>query len=253
MGQWLADEPGLTRAKELMQRLKDWGVHELVESRPDERSIIRQHQLQYIFAEWITICNQPTQAGKMFGAFISQLHQKQLLNSQEEMALFLRLCIESSIESYDREEMSSNGVTNEGYFAIDCLAKLIVLLVKNQGQADGSVRGNKPAYMNSILSLITLILNSHHVMRGERFNQRVFFRLFSSILCEWHDLAREGYAQDRDMVLVFADNFLMLEPRHFPGFTYSWLILVSHRIFMPGLLKLSDDVVGPLCLNSNHC
>lgn len=248
MGQWLAEEPGLTRAKELMQRLKDWGVHELVESRPDERSIIRQHQLQYIFAEWITICNQPTQAGKMFGAFISQLHQKQLLNSQEEMALFLRLCIESSIESYDREEMSSNGVTNEGYFAIDCLAKLIVLLVKNQGEADGSVRGNKPAYMNSILSLITLILNSHHVMRGERFNQRVFFRLFSSILCEWHDLAREGYAQDRDMVLVFADNFLMLEPHHFPGFTYSWLILVSHRIFMPGLLKLSDDVVGPLYL-----
>lgn len=244
MGQWLAEEPDLTRAKELMQRLKDWGVHELIESRPDERSIIRQHQLQYIFTEWITICNQPVQAGKMFGAFISQLHQKQLLNSQEEMALFLRLCIESSIESYDREEMSSNGITNEGYFAIDCLAKLIVLLVKNQGEVDGAVRGNKPAYMNSILSLITLILNSHHVMRGERFNQRVFFRLFSSILCEWHDLAREGYAQDRDMVLVFAENFLMLEPRHFPGFTYSWLILVSHRIFMPGLLKLSDDVVG---------
>lgn len=253
MGQWLAEEPGLTKAKELMQRLKDWGVHELIESRPDERSIIRQHQLQYIFTEWITICNQPVQAGKMFGAFISQLHQKQLLNSQEEMALFLRLCVDSSMESYDREELSSNVITNEGYFTIDCLAKLIVLLVKNQGEAAGAVRGNKPAYMNSILSLLTLILNSHHVMRGERFNQRVFFRLFSSILCEWHDLAREGYAQDRDMMLVFADIFLMLEPRHFPGFTYSWLILVSHRIFMPGLLKLSDDEVGPLYLIQCHC
>lgn len=243
MGQWLAEEPGLTRAKELMQRMKDWGVHELVESRPDERSLIRQHQLQYIFAEWVTICNNPNPAGKVFGAFISQLHQKQLLNSQEEMALFLRLCIDSAMESYEREDMSVNGSTNEAYFTTDCLAKLVVLLVKNQGESDGAVRGSKPAYMNSMLSLITLILNSHHVMRGERFNQRVFFRLFSSILCDWHDLAQEGYLQNRDMMLVFAENFLLLEPRHFPGFTYSWLVLVSHRIFMPGLLKLSDDEV----------
>lgn len=243
MGQWLAEEPGLTRAKELMQRLKDWGVHELVESRPDEQSMIQQHQLQYIFAEWITICNNPNPNEKVFGAFISQLHQKQLLNSQEEMTLFLRLCIDSAVESYDREDLSTDGSSNEAYFTTDCLAKLIILLVKNQGESDGAVRGNKPAYMNSMLSLITLILNNHHVMRGERFNQRVFFRLFSSILCDWHDFGREGYPQDRDILLVFAENFLMLEPRHFPGFTYSWLILVSHRIFMPGLLKLFNDEV----------
>lgn len=247
MGQWLIEEPSLTRAKELMQRLRDWGV-DLVE-RPDERSIIRQHQLQYIFAEWITICNQPIQA-KMFGAFISQLHQKQLLNSQEEMASFLRLCIDTSIESYDREESANGG--NEGYFAIDCLAKLIVLLVRNQGESDGAVKSNKPAYMDSMLSLIILVLNSHHVMRGERFNQRVFFRLFSSILCEWHDLGREGHVQDRDMMLVFADNFLALEPRHFPGFIYSWMILISHRIFMPGMLKLADDEVSYQSADISH-
>lgn len=243
MGQWLAEKPSLTRAKDLMQRLRDWGVQEIIETRPDERSIIRQHQLQYLFTEWITICNHPFQ-GKMFGAFISQLHQKQLLNSQEEMALFLRLCIDTSLESYEREEAGANGNMNEGFFAIDCLAKLIVLLVRNQGQTEGAVRGSKPAYMNSMLSLIILILNNHQIMRGERFNQRVFFRLFSAILCEWHDLAREGYAQDRDMMLVFADNFLLLQPRLFPGFTYGWLVLISHRIFMPGLLKLSNDEVS---------
>lgn len=247
MGQWFAEEPSLIRAKELMQRLRDWGV-DPGETRPDERSIIRQHQLQYIFAEWITICNQPVQ-GKMFGAFISQLHQKQLLNSQEEMANFLRLCIDTSIETFDREEMSANGSRNEAYFAIDCLAKLIVLLVRNQGESDGAVKSNKPAYMDSMLSLITLVLNSHHVMRGERFNQKVFFRLYSSILCEWYDLGREGHAQDRDMMLVFADNLLALEPRYFPGFICSWLILVSHRIFMPGMLKLSDDEVSYLLLS----
>ena len=243
MGQWLADEPELTKAKVLLERLRDWGVHEIPQSGPDERSVIQQHQLQYIFAEWITICNNPNPARKVFGAFILQLHQKQLLNSQEEMALFLRLCIDSAVESYDQMKTSASSSATEAYFTTDCLAKLIVLLVKNQGESDGAVRGNKPAYMNSMLSLVILILNSHHVMRGERFSQRVFFRLFSSILCDWHDLAREDYPQERDMMLVFADSFLMLEPRHFPGFTYSWLTLISHRIFMPNLLKLSNDEV----------
>ena len=242
MGQWLIEEPGLTMGKELMQRLRDWGVHEHIESRPDERSLIRQHQLQYIFAEWVTMCGLPNSTDKMFGAFISQLHQKQLLNSQEEMALFLRLCIDNSVEAYERED--PNSIANEGYFNVDCLAKLIVLLVKNQGETDGAVRGSKAAYMNSILSLVALIFNNHHVMRGELFNQRVFFRLYSSILCDWHDYAREDYNQDRDMILVFADNFLILEPRYFPSYTYSWLILISHRMFMPTLLKLRDNEVS---------
>ena len=241
MGQWLIEEPGLTMGKELMQRLTHWGVHEYIESRPDERTVIRQHQLQYIFTEWVTMCGHPNPTDKMFGAFISQLHQRQLLNSQDEMALFLRLCIDNSVEAYERED--PNSLVNEGYFNVDCLAKLIVLLVKNQGEADGAVQGSKAAYMNSILSLVALIFNNHHVMRGELFNQRVFFRLYSSVLCDWHDFAREDCNQDRDMILVFADNFLILEPRYFPSFTYSWLILISHRIFMPALLKLRDNEV----------
>ena len=241
MGQWLIEEPGLTIGKELMQRLSDCGVHEYTETRPDEQSIIRQHQMRYIFAEWVAMCSLPTATEKMFGAFINQLHQRQLLNSQDEMALFLRLCIDNSVESHEQEDPTS--IANEGYFNVDCLAKLIVLLVKNQGEADGAVRGSKAAYMNSILSLVALIFNNHHVMRGELFNQRVFFRLFSSVLCDWHDFAREDYNQDRDMLLVFAENFLILEPRYFPSFTYSWLILISHRAFMPTLLKLRDNEV----------
>ncbi len=244
MGQWLIEEPGLSMGTELMQRLRDWGVHDYVESRPDERSLIRQHQLQYIFTEWVTMCGHPNPTEKMFGAFISQLHQRQLLNSQDEMALFLRLCIDTSVEAYERED--PNSIANEGYFNVDCLAKLIVLLVKNQGETDGAVRGCKAAYMNSILSIVALIFNNHHVIRGELFNQRVFFRLYSSILCDWHDFAREDYTQDRDMILVFADNFLILEPRYFPSFTYSWLILISHRMFMPALLKLRDNEVSLL-------
>ena len=98
--------------------------------------------------------------------------------------------------------------------------------------------------MNSILAVINLIINDHQVTQGERFNQRLFFRLLSGILCDWHDFGREGYEQDKDMLLVFAENVSALPPRLFPAFTHSWLMLISHRFFMPSLLKLSNDEVG---------
>ena len=243
LGQWLSSAPNLTSAADLVSRLRDWGAPEITPFEPDERSRIRQFHSQYTFNEWLTLCGQPNPSDKILGAFISQLHSRQMLNTQEDVTLFLRICVDYAVDVYENED--GNGA-NDGYFAIDGLAKLVVLLVKHQGEADGAVKASKAAYMESLLSLIVLILNNHHVMRGEQFNQRVFFRFFSSILCEWNDLARYSFHQDRDMVLVFADCFLMLQPRYLPGFTYSWLMLISHRMFMPALLKLPDDEVGEL-------
>ncbi|KAL8697462.1 MAG: hypothetical protein Q9201_007120 [Fulgogasparrea decipioides] len=242
-GQWLSAAPNLSVAADLVQRLKDWGAPEITPFEPDERSRIKQYQLQYTFSEWLSLCSHPTSTEKILGAFISQLHQKQILNSQEDMTLFLRICIDCAVDAYEHDE---GGGVNDVYHTVDGLAKLVVLLVKHQGEADGAVKASKAGYMNSLLSLIILILNNHHVMRGERFNQRVFFRLFSSILCDWNDSAKYGYQQDRDMIFVFADNFLMLQPRYLPAFTYSWLMLISHRMFMPALLKLPDDEVSRL-------
>ena len=246
LGQWVSDNPYHQSGIELIQRLKDWGVREIDESRPDERSLIKKHQLQYIFAEWTAICNTYPKAptDQVFTSFIFQLHQKQLLNSEEDMAVFLRLCVDEALETYMFAIMNADGTSNEAFSKTDWLARLIVLLVKNQGEQDGAVKLDKAAYMNSILAIINLIINNHQVMHGDRFNQRIFFRLFSSILCDWHDFGREDHEQDTSTLLVFAENFKALPPRLFPAFTYSWLMLISHRLFMPSLLKLSNNQVS---------
>ncbi|KAL8732911.1 MAG: hypothetical protein Q9166_002512 [cf. Caloplaca sp. 2 TL-2023] len=235
LGQWLSASSDLRVAADLVHRLRNWGAPEVTPFEPDEHSRIKRIQLLYTLDEWLSLCSHPDSTEKILGAFISQLHQKQIVNSQEDMTLFLRICIDSAVDTYEHDE----GVgAMDAYAPVDGLAKLIVLLVKHQGEADGAVKASKAGYMDSLLSLVILILNNHHVMRGEQFNQRVFFRLFSSVLCEWNDLARQ---HDREMILVFADAFLMLQPRYLPAFTYSWLMLVSHRMFMPALLKLPDD------------
>ena len=241
LGGWLVEDSELASAQNLAKKLKEWGVDE-VEDQPNEQGLLLRIQMQYIFEEWTTICDaNPTNPElNVFPAFISQLHRKQLLNSQEDMAVFLRMCLEDSVDTF----VLSNPEGADATSKLDWLARLIVLLVKNQGESRDAVRLDKAAYMDSILSIIVLIINQHHVAYGERFHQRAFFRLLSSVLCEWHDLGRRNNTQDRQMLLVFAKSFLMLQPRQFPGFIYSWLQLISHRYFMPSLLKLSSIEVG---------
>ena len=244
MGQWLSEEGDLKTARDILSKLKAAGVPGEQDPNLGEPALNKQHQMQYIFMEWKSLWSYPQSTDAMFAAFLSHLHQRQLLNSQEDMVLFLRICIDSAVEALEQEDLNPTTQPIDAYFTVDALSRLLVLLVKNQGEANGAVKGSKPSYMNSILSLIILILNNHHVVRGEGFNQRAFFRLFSCILYDWYDVGRSGSIQDKEMVLVFADNFLLLEPHYFPAFTYGWLSLVSHRVFMPVILKMSDDEVG---------
>ena len=248
LGQWLSREPNLSSASEILSKLRAAGVPEDHSHDQGEPLLIKQHQMQYIFTEWLAMCNHPEAMDGMSVAFITQLHQRQLLNSQEDMVLFLRLCIDSAVDVFEQEEMNLTTDPNDAYFTVDVLARLVVLLVTNKGETNGAVKGSKPSYMRSILSLIILVLNNHHVVRGDQFNQRMFFRLFSSILYDWSEFGRSGDFRDKEMILVFADTLLLLEPRYFPAFTYGWLSLVSHRVFMPAILKVSDEEVSPYTL-----
>ena len=245
LGHWFAENPHQARVQALLQKLKDWGVSEL-DGRPNEKGLMKERQLSYIFDEWNGLCNiypgNPTE--NVFAAFILQLHHKQLINSQEDLTNFLKICIDGATETYERLSLEIDGNSNESSFKVDSLSRLVVLLVRNQGETNGAVKLDKAQYMNSIFAIITLIMNHKHVTLGDRFNQRVFFRLLSSMLCDWHDFGREGYSQDRDMLMVFADNFLTLTPRLFAGFTYSWLMLISHRFFMPSMLRLANSEVS---------
>ena len=245
LGHWLAESPDQVRVQALLQKLKGWGVSDL-DGRPDETGLMKERQLSYIFDEWKGLCNaypgNPNE--NVFAAFILQLHRKQLINSQEDLTNFFKICIDGATETYERLCLETDGTSKESFFKVDSLSRLVVLLVRNQGETNGAVKLDKAQYMKSILSVITLIMNHKHVTLGDRFNQRVFFRLLSSILCDWHDFGREGYSQDRDMLIVFADNFLDLAPHFFAGFTYSWLMLVSHRFFMPSILRLANSEVS---------
>ena len=257
LAQWYSEDNQMSTATDVWNKMINNGVDEDIESNSDAQSLIRKHHINYVFSEWIRLCEQNSRNpnDKLFAAFVVQVHMKKLLQSPEDMALFFRLCIDAAIVAYEitqQEERQTQRLqkdySTKSFFEVDWLARLIVCLVKSQGELNGSSTSTKAAYMDSILSIITLVMNHHQVTRGEHFNQRVFFRLLSGILCDWHDFAQVSPAQNEQILFVFANSFLTMGPRYFPGFIHSWLALMSHRFFMPTLLKLADDEVtcGPI-------
>ena len=247
IGQLSLEDPDSQSLRSLVKKLKEWGASDFEEDLPDEAGRLREHTLQYIFREWTRMCESepglPLQ--RLYSAFVSQLISRQIITSQEDTAIFFRVCVEVTVEQHDMLDDTSKQISNKAYPQIDSLARLVVVLAKSAGDLNGAVKGSsKAAYMDSLLAIITLIMNKHAVFQGERFNQRIFFRLWSSILNEWNDYARESLSQDREMLLVFAHNFKALNPAHFPAFSFGWLSLISHRVFMPALLKLPNDEVS---------
>jgi CCR4-NOT transcription complex subunit 1 len=241
MNQWLADDPNLTVASDINRKLRATGVPETINGAMTDEMSAKQDQLEYIFSEWVRVYQNSGTSDRTYAAFLRDMHQKQVINNQGDSAAFFRFCIDICVATFEQEALNPAGSLSDAYLHTDALAKLIILLVKLQGEATGAVKLKKGGYLNSILSVAVLVQNHHQVMRGDRFNQRVFFRFFSSLLCEYSLENLHLTAEHKDMMLVFADTFLALQPAHFPGFAYAWMNLVAHRVFMPAMLNHSDE------------
>jgi len=239
---WIQDDPSQEAGQILKQKLTSSGLPQATGRSGDERLAVRQDQMEYVFDEWVHLCNNPNATEKAAPQFISQLYNKQVINNRDDLCLFLRLSIDLSVDRFELHLQNNvNPNINDAFIPIDALGKLVAMMVKGR-EKEGEVKSDKAAFLKSVLSLIVLVLNHHHVTRGEAFNQRVFFRLFSTILCEFSSFGDELNETERnESILVFAHIFLDLQPSYFPGFLFGWLSLVGHRDFLPYLMRIPDE------------
>ncbi|KAF2191169.1 Not1-domain-containing protein [Zopfia rhizophila CBS 207.26] len=235
---WVVEEPSFEIGKELISKLQVLPVDGAL----TPPATGKKDQLEYVFDEWIHL-QYPDTPKKSIAAFLYQLHQMKVMETQEDSTEFIRTCIDASVASYEHEESLPYGTGNPDTATInvDALGKLIVSLVVYQGEENGAVKESKAKYLDQILVVVILVLCNHQKTRGDRFNQKVFFRLLSTVLFELNETAKENtFAGFKaDIFLVLAKAFLTLQPQYIPRFSYSWLTLISHRIFIPAML--GDD------------
>ncbi|KAF8078158.1 Not1-domain-containing protein [Lyophyllum atratum] len=194
------------------------------------------------FQQWVTIYQRSHSPEKNFVPFITQLTKQGILKMEDVSSFFFRVCAESSVNSYIK--CLSTGDYDYAFQALDAMSRLIVYIIKYHGDASGVNNDQaKVHYLTKILSIFVLVLANLHEEQGPAFQQKPFFRFFSSLVNDLHGIETHLGPVYFQLLIAISDTFSSLQPTYFPGFAFSWMCLISHRLFMPKLL-LSENREG---------
>ncbi|KAF7728004.1 hypothetical protein EC973_006769 [Apophysomyces ossiformis] len=203
-------------------------------------------QLQYMFTEWVRLYQHPTTTEKAQNAFIMQLAQHNIFKVDDVSMLFYRVCLDVSIEHAVKYKQLPGQSPGLAYQPMDALSKLVVGFIKlpvdNMTMNHNTTRLKQ---FSDVLSVIVLILAQHHEQRQQQFNQRPFLRLFTSLLSDLHASEQQLQPVYIPILTALSNTFYTLRPSQFPGFTFAWLQLMSHRLFMPKLLLTENQKGWP--------
>lgn len=236
LSQWMAEDSSLQIGHEIMSQLQI-PANQINGMPSPESDYAKSDQREYLFEEWIRLQRKDLPE-RSYLAFAQQLHHGRVINGADESLSFFRSCLEMSCAQFDRISSVPYATQDAAYVAIDALAKLIIVMVVHHSPVNGEAQPSKVRAFDAIIKLVILVMNDHHNKQRERWNGRVYFRLFSSLLCEIHDHRDQLTPQQhRDMNEIFATALLILQPRYFSGFMYPWLALLSHRLFVPAFLS----------------
>lgn len=210
----------------------------LLKSKVDVGNTALREQLAYCFAEWARLFQQSPNPEKSFIDYVTQLQTQGILKGEDISSMFFRVCTEVSVDSYIKQKAVGGSPATGIFSPIDAFSRLIVLMIKYHADPTGANNEQaKVHYLTKILSIVVLVLAQSHEELGVHFQQKPFFRLFSSLLHDLHATESSlGHAYVQTL-LAISNTLNTLQPSFFPRFTFSWMSLVSHRLFMPKLLE----------------
>ena len=154
-------------------------------TKPDNAQL--REKLYIWFQQWVNIYQRSSTPEKSFVPFINQLTKQGILKVEDLSSFFFRVCAESSVNSYNK--CIAAGEFNYAFQALDAMSRLIVYIIKYHGDASGVNNDQaKVHYLTKILSIIVLVLADMHENQGPSFQQKPFFRFFSSLLNDLHSI-----------------------------------------------------------------
>jgi len=217
---------------------------------PDQQGL--RQQVAKLLHRWIQICNQPEgpMPESVHRPYLTLLQQQNALKGNENARRFFRitteLCIESSLTptpgSQENGNVTSRNMPRKelSYVAVDAFSKLVLLLIKYADLRE------RPALLAIVLDVIAGVLCREFMLRTQKqtesfLDQRPYYRLLLNLqqdLVEEYD--NEGLSHDHLLAILatFAEIYQnVLQPNLVPILAFSWLDLISHRSFLPRLLK----------------
>ncbi|RHY39810.1 hypothetical protein DYB34_008654 [Aphanomyces astaci] len=197
-----------------------------------------RHTVSNAMEHWVALVSDPsTNHTKMHLQFVSMLKQFGLLKDEDTMGLLFQcavdICVDVCVKSSSTSTSSTSSKASPlNYTVIDALTQLMVVLIKFLDPPASS-----PKVMTAAIAAIVHVLVHLHDHPTKPFDQRVFFRLFVNLLKELTVQEPLLDAMQLGILNTFAGALNTLQPAYVPGFVFAWTELVSHRCFMPLLLR----------------
>lgn len=199
-------------------------------------------QMGYVFAEWVKLLTHGDTTDALQTQFVDGLLHHGILTDPDYFEAFFKAATEVSTTAFSAEHELRTRTQREVYLAVDTFAMLIVKIVL---RFDKEHPKEAAEYLRNVFGIVILVLAHDHETAGASWNERAYFRLFSLLLSSWKDaLALDSTATshlDELFYPLVGEVLHLLQPIVYPGFTFAWISLVAHRMFLPQLLELPSN------------
>uniref|UniRef100_A0A1Y9H2G9 Uncharacterized protein n=1 Tax=Anopheles dirus TaxID=7168 RepID=A0A1Y9H2G9_9DIPT len=199
---------------------------------------------EFLLKDWVTIALSPNTCRdplKGFSLFVSKLNAHGILKGDEPLTRFFRYATQYCIDLTYRNANDPNAKGKVFQF-IDAYVRLIALLVKHSGESGNT--NTKLNLLNKILGIIIGILMHDQEVHTTAFQQMGYHRIFAMLFLELttHDPVLENISIS--VITAFCHTYHILRPAAAPGFCYSWLELIAHRVFIGRILAMIPQQKG---------
>ena len=211
---------------------------------------------------WVEICSQNNESKEqVVTQYLADLQRQQLLVGNTVTKQFfktlLRLSVFRAMQALGARappgtvspaKAEETHFASPAYVYMDSLARLVLLIVK-------CAEDNKKVYLfQRILSMFTEVLVQEYDTnrsRGADWDQRPYLRIFVSLLNVLATPDKQFAGTIDALIKTVAVVLHRLRPSRYPAFAFAWLELVSHRTFMPRLLRAGRPVTQTGTPNPN--
>lgn len=175
----LADEINLF-LEDIKNCMAIYKFKELISAAEINKSAIKE-QLDLLFREWVRTCYHPGSSERTQINFLAHSLSDDLIKNEDYIQLFIREACEICIDGFGQTSQPA-----AVYSQIDALARLFVLLIvhSNESSSEEKLQALQLSLVSKILKIISLVLCQYHEKTQLQFNQKPFFRLFSTLLNE---------------------------------------------------------------------
>lgn len=207
-------------------------------------------KVEYLLKDWATNYHmnsggsRDATAMKSFSLFVNKLNLYGVLKTDDLITRFFRQatqwCIDLVYRNLNDPSTSPQQNKTKIFHYIDAFVRLIALIVKYSG--DNPNATTKINLLNKILGIIVGVLLQDQEAQGTSFQQLGYHRLFIMLFLELS--APELDSISLSVSTAFCHTYHILRPSIAPAFCYSWLELISHRVFIGRILALTPQQKG---------